>query len=45
MNIRICDYCSSRGSLIMINLTNRPNDEDVVAELCKTCIADIKAQG
>lgn len=37
----ICDYCSAGGRLYIIKMTRRPNDSEVVAELCPVCLEDI----
>jgi hypothetical protein len=41
MQIQICEFCGERWPRNRIKLTRRPNDEDVIVELCDTCIADI----
>jgi hypothetical protein len=41
MNIRICDHCGERKGVLNIPLTNRPNDEATVAEICLKCMLDI----
>lgn len=41
MNIRICDLCSDKHPKHQIKLTHRPNDEDLIAELCDQCVYDI----
>ena len=45
MIIKICDYCNEQGRyhLHRIPLSRRPNDEPLVAELCDTCLSEIKA--
>ena len=42
MIFRICDYCSEPKDLLVIKLTNRPNDEDIEAEICHKCAEDIR---
>lgn len=41
MLIRICDYCCEKHPKHRITLTRRPNDEELVAELCDQCLQDI----
>ena len=41
-----CDYCNEKEdffdqNLVKIPLSRRPNDEDLQAELCRTCLIEI----
>lgn len=37
----VCDYCNEPNPRHYITMTRRPNDEELVAEICDQCLSDV----